>query len=160
VSILSALLTSEYARSEVVGANGSLDPGSGSTTRTVLDMLLTLVTFAVPAVVMVVQVGAHEVVALAVRSLLHTAVLAAAVRAAVERVPRACAIRVPCPLCAPHDGATSPLTPLHAHIHSCPSTPLLVRSPSLPSAPIHSPPPPPPTLLTVLPFVLNPISFL
>ena len=56
IAILSSLLTSEYARSEVIGLNGLPDPGSGQDSRLVLDVLLTAATFAVPAIVMAVQV--------------------------------------------------------------------------------------------------------
>ena len=56
VSIISGLLTSEYARSELVDVNGAPDPGSGHDTRVALDVLLTGATFAIPAVVMALQV--------------------------------------------------------------------------------------------------------
>ena len=56
MSIISGLLTSEYARSELVDVNGAPDPGSGHDTRVALDVLLTGATFAIPAVVMALQV--------------------------------------------------------------------------------------------------------
>jgi hypothetical protein len=57
IAILSSLLSSEYARSEVIGLNGLPDPGSGEQTRMLLDVLLTAVAFVVPAGVLVVQVS-------------------------------------------------------------------------------------------------------
>ena len=57
MSIISGLLTSEYARSELVDMNGAPDPGSGHDTRFALDVLLTGAAFAIPASVMLVQVG-------------------------------------------------------------------------------------------------------
>jgi hypothetical protein len=58
VSIISGLLTSEYARSELLDVNGSSDPGSGHDTRLALDVLLAGVAFGIPAVLMAVQVSA------------------------------------------------------------------------------------------------------